>query len=332
MAAARIIVVTAGDSLYRELLEDLVCSLLDGDAPCGHAVGLLDVGLQRAEVERFAARGVIVVEPGWDIAVPEVVKQRGWFRAMTARPNLPKHFPGYDVYLWIDADAWVQDRAVIGELAAAAAAGRMAIVAETYAAEGVVFEAPGADGTPARFRVSEQAVREGLRQCYALFGPHAEQHAQGPIFNSGVFALRGDSPSWGWWSRYLAFGLQRGSNKLIEQQALSLAIIEGRIPHVLMPRRCNWNVGAELPILDAQAGRFLTPDGEAIAIMHLQELKQVAAQTLRDTDGRMVRLPITGRAFRRCVEQARVGGTLAGGGLHASGREFGPGRQAGKSD
>ena len=27
---------------------------------------------------------------------------------MTARPFLPRYFPDHDVYLWIDADCWVQ--------------------------------------------------------------------------------------------------------------------------------------------------------------------------------------------------------------------------------
>jgi len=49
---------------------------------------------------------------------------------MTARPYLPKHFPGHAVYLWIDADAWVQDDTVLDIFVSGARRGMLAVVPE----------------------------------------------------------------------------------------------------------------------------------------------------------------------------------------------------------
>jgi hypothetical protein len=48
-------------------------------------------------------------------------------RAITARPFLPKYFPGHETYLWMDADTWLQEWYPIDWYVAAAADGRLAI-------------------------------------------------------------------------------------------------------------------------------------------------------------------------------------------------------------
>ena len=57
------------------------------------------------------ANAAHVVEPGWDLPVGEKLRtEKPELRGLTVRPFLPNYFPGYDAYLWIDADAWVQER------------------------------------------------------------------------------------------------------------------------------------------------------------------------------------------------------------------------------
>ena len=35
------------------------------------------------------------------------IKGREWLKSQVSRAFLPKYFPNYEKYLWIDADAWV---------------------------------------------------------------------------------------------------------------------------------------------------------------------------------------------------------------------------------
>ena len=51
-------------------------------------------------------------------------------RSLTARPFLPDYFPGYDVYIWIDCDAWVQEQFALEWLFYTAASGALGIVPE----------------------------------------------------------------------------------------------------------------------------------------------------------------------------------------------------------
>ena len=46
----------------------------------------------------------------WDIEVPDnKVKGKEWLKSQVSRAFLPKYFPNYERYLWIDCDAWVND-------------------------------------------------------------------------------------------------------------------------------------------------------------------------------------------------------------------------------
>ena len=53
-----------------------------------------------------------------------------FLRAMTARPHLPSYFPDYDIYIWIDADCWVQDWRAVSMLGLAAKDYGFSVVAE----------------------------------------------------------------------------------------------------------------------------------------------------------------------------------------------------------
>ena len=103
----RIIVSAANDGYY-PLLIDLISSIEDGKGRSDVAIGVLDVGLTGAQRDALSARVQHLVTPNWDYQFSASSSTPQKFRAMTARPHLPKHFPGYDIIMWMDADAWVQ--------------------------------------------------------------------------------------------------------------------------------------------------------------------------------------------------------------------------------
>ena len=46
----------------------------------------------------------------WDIKVPNhKINGKEWLKSQVSRAFLPKYFPNYEKYLWIDCDAWVND-------------------------------------------------------------------------------------------------------------------------------------------------------------------------------------------------------------------------------
>ncbi|MDP6305477.1 MAG: hypothetical protein QF869_06310, partial [Alphaproteobacteria bacterium] len=101
------IIITAANDKYFWLLQKFIASIRDHDAGREAPIGVLDLDLSSENIAWLEAHGARVCDPGWDYKMAKA--EDNWFKAMTARPNLPKHFPGHDIYLWLDCDTWVQD-------------------------------------------------------------------------------------------------------------------------------------------------------------------------------------------------------------------------------
>lgn len=114
-----LVFVSGADSKYFQLLTELLQSIkattLYKDIP----LCILDCGLTDKErhilLDQFHVKEIR--DPGWDIQNHHIWVNRNRqrviltseFKAMSARPFLPRHFPGYKYYFWIDADTWLQD-------------------------------------------------------------------------------------------------------------------------------------------------------------------------------------------------------------------------------
>jgi hypothetical protein len=125
---ADLIIVSAADSGYFSLLRDTVLSVraLDPAVP----IGVLDLGLAPEQRDWLRSADAQVVKPGWDVDFPGRARMPETFKAQVARPFLPRHFPGYEMYFWLDADAWLQDWRAVELYRAAAGRDRLAITLE----------------------------------------------------------------------------------------------------------------------------------------------------------------------------------------------------------
>jgi hypothetical protein len=130
----RTIIVTASSDAFMSLLRDLLKSPHQfADSRPISDIGCLDVGLNEQNRAWISAQGahIHLVEPAWDLPVDMATRELApHLRSLTARPFLPEYFPGYDMYIWIDCDAWVQNRYALDWLSHAAKDGALAIVPE----------------------------------------------------------------------------------------------------------------------------------------------------------------------------------------------------------
>src|SRR5215813_7995283 len=111
MLPARLLIASGADRNYFSLLRDTVLSIRVHRRDI--AIGVLDLGLDREQREWLSRRVAHIVKPDWDLDFPGRTQSPQTFKAQVARPFLRRHFPGYEMYMWIDADAWVQDERVI---------------------------------------------------------------------------------------------------------------------------------------------------------------------------------------------------------------------------
>ena len=265
-------IVSSSNDGYFPLLQGLILSISDRTRAAGQAmpdIHILDIGLtddQRHWLEPYV-KGF--VRPSWDVGPDDAafLETHGGeaFKPMTARPNLPRHVPGYDSYLWIDADAWVQRWEGIDWYLEAARGGRMAVTPAIHRAfAGTFHTSPRQE---ALFEVHRWCVEESLAKALVY---------QLQQINSGVFALEAESPVWEIWADCNKQILTRlrvteKFTSLFEQIALNVAIYTRRAPIHFLPVSCNWPIAEGDLMLDLERKLFVEPlvPHEPIGILHV---------------------------------------------------------------
>src|SRR5476649_2626091 len=128
----RAIAITGGDAKYFDLMRDCVDSLQATEEGRAVALGILDCGLTDEQRAWCRALGATLVVPQWDFEFPGREKLRDGYKALTARPFLPRYFPGFDLCLWIDGDCCVQQGDTLSLFLAAARTGALAVAPEIH--------------------------------------------------------------------------------------------------------------------------------------------------------------------------------------------------------
>ena len=268
----QIVFFTACDAKYFSLCSDLIASIRTarGELP---RMCVLDIGLRPEQLADLRKRVEVVIEPTWELGRNE--NYPSWFRAMTSRPFLPKYAPGAEIIVWMDSDAWVQTWRPLENLIDASRDGALAIVEEKFG-RGFAVAVRTLTGTIVH-RYTAESVKANQRRCYErCFGADiAAAYGDLPSFNSGVFALRRDSPTWATWRDFVASGLRGGFHMLVEQQALSIMIRQGRVPVAPQPLETNWVCVHELPWFDPANRRFTFPKmkEKPLGVIHLTDSK-----------------------------------------------------------
>lgn len=254
----RVLVATASNDAYMPLVRGLVASLKQfGDPLPFTAIGCLDVGLSEESRASLASQGVHIVEPQWDLPVEKAMRERTpHLRSLTARPFLPAYFPGYELYLWIDSDAWVQERFIFDWFLHAAK-------------DGALAAAPEFDRSYNQ-RIGHPWKIDRLRRYY---GENAASSILVNIYlNAGVFALRADAPHWAHWAKHFDAGLRATKGTLVcDQTALNHAIWSHSLPVHPLPSTCNWLCHLALPAFDVRKQKFCDPlfPHQPLGVLHL---------------------------------------------------------------
>lgn len=272
----RAIALTGGDAAYFPLMQDCILSLQATGQGRALALGVLDCGLTDEQRAWCRERGALLVEPQWDFDFPGRAALKNGYKALTARPFLPRYFPGFELYFWIDADCWVQQGDAIALFLAAARTGVLAVAPEIHRS----------------FRHYRHAWDEFAAVCgkayEASFGEDvARRLIRYPMINAGVFALAVDAPHWAAWAELYGDALQR-STDLTDQLALNVMVYDKGLAHEPLPSRCNWPVHHATPAWDAERGLFVEPamPHDPLGILHLTiYTKRLATLDVRELGG-----------------------------------------------
>jgi hypothetical protein len=275
---ARTIVISASDAAYYDLLAELLRSVKKGALRDGMDLGVLDLGLEDGQRDELTSHGVTLCVPelDYDAAIFRT-PPRPSFRAMTARPHLRRYFPGYDLYIFLDADCWVQDWEAVRLYASAALRMGLAVTPETDRSYTPLF----ADSTVAEWR----------RQVYLkCFGEQISRDLSVyDMINTGLFASRADSGLWENWSRVLGivYGALGEPLFYAEQTVLNTLIRSQVVPAAFLPARCNWMCNRALPVCSEDGTTLHEPQPpfDRLGIVHLTGPLKNDEVTLTDLTG-----------------------------------------------
>ena len=268
---------STADEAFMPLVRGLLGSL-SRLAPVGD-LAFLDVGLAAESRDRLSRQVHHIATPQWDLPVPAERRIRQpHLRALTARPFLRDYFPGYEQYLWLDADTWVQARSALEWYQAVARNGRMAITPQVDRA----------------YRHDNNTLQWRFGRMQACHGEAAAQRLLwDTYFNAGVFCLESSAPHWQHWAEHFSAGLlASGGTVCCDQTALNHAIWSSALAVHPLPALCNWLCHLAMPYADPSSGALyeaLAPR-QMIGIVHLSGSTKNAAPPSMHGDARTVSL------------------------------------------
>jgi len=107
---SKTVIISLSDEKYFHLLNELIDSIKSFSQSSEVDMCILDAGMNDSQLEILKSKVTEIKKAEWDIAVPDSkIKNREWLKSQISRAFLPKYFPDYENYIWIDSDAWVND-------------------------------------------------------------------------------------------------------------------------------------------------------------------------------------------------------------------------------
>ena len=260
------VIISLADSNYFELLEELVDSIKSFKESENTAICILDAGLSDEQKKILSTKVDQIKSADWDIEVPGYkVKGKEWLKSQVSRAFLPKYFPNYEKYLWIDADAWVNSWEAVDLFLRGCENNKLSIATSADRAYGRVLRAEWVFGSFARIKSQnyKHAKSSGFSEKIA------RQVALKPHLNIGVFALELNAPHWKVWQKNLKHALNSGKIWGSEQIAMNVTIYQDELEVEILPAYCNWTL-IEVLKFDKKRNTLVEPylPNHKIGIVH----------------------------------------------------------------
>ena len=268
----RVLIVSASDSRFFGFLSDMLDSIAGVLARPEVDLACFDLGLRAADRAVLERRGAIVRPPGGHLG-QDPAQHGPALCSFLARPFLREYFPGYDVYVWIDSDIWMQREGVLDDYVAAAQANGLAVAHESERA----------------YRFQPELFGWTAKHFLLGYGPLtgawllSRRHV-----NAGLFALAADAPQWDDWARRYDAAIRR-TGKLVphDQFALNHAIHAAAGRPALLDPACNWICERGPPMWNDREQAFCRPypPFDRIDALHLAGPGKRTAYMIRRTGG-----------------------------------------------
>ena len=247
-------------------------------------IGILDLGLTPAQREALPAQYTIR-RAEWHDPVLDV-PFKPYELGLVARTELRDYFPGYDIYLWFDADAWAQTDEFFELMVEGARHHGAAVVRENGHGQ-------RRDYLYSRWWYGHMIASFGVVDGFRV--------ARKPAVNCGILALSDTAPHWSIWSELYRRMIERRRKMNMDQHAFNAALELTRLPRAELPARCNWVSVLSTPMWDARQLLVCEPAGSRrpLSIIHLAGPNKNRIYKLNQTTGGEMSMALTYAAVRQ---------------------------------
>src|SRR6056300_1743954 len=249
-------IISLADAKYFDLLDELVDSIRYFKQSEKIDICILDAGLTEDQLLKLSTKVHSIKKADWDIEVSSFkVKGKEWLKSQVSRAFLPKYFPNYEKYLWIDCDAWVNDWKCIELYFKACDDNKLGITQTIGPGYKITSKVNWLFGKLAIIKSQnfKHAVKSNIGYSKArklAFAPH---------INIGVFSLEKNSPIWLTWQKNLYQTLKAGNIFGSEGLAINMSVYIDELKTEFLPLNCNWITSNLLPKFDENKNTFVEP-------------------------------------------------------------------------
>ena len=267
------IIVSSSDSKYFLLLKELFLSLEKSGILSEYQFAILDTGLLEEQKNFFLDNNVIIKEAIWNTPVPKFkILGRDNLKTQVARAYLPDYFEDYKLYIWLDADMWLNDANSFSFYEKGALNDKLTIVPQSDRAYVKNANVEWLFGFPKKIKTINyknisKSISSSLGRKYAFHS----------TLNAGAFAINNNSRIWECFQKNIKLAAKKGRIFGTDQVALALSIYEDNIPSEFLPAYCNWMCEFNMPKFDIDKGQFVEPyiPNHPIALVHLAGLDDI---------------------------------------------------------
>tara|TARA_B100001057_G_scaffold499485_1_gene610342 strand:+ start:865 stop:1776 length:912 start_codon:yes stop_codon:yes gene_type:complete len=262
------VIVSLADANYFPLLEELIHSIKRFKESEKVAICVLDAGLNKEQKEKLLNDVDEIKTAEWDIEVPNFkVEGKEWLKSQVSRAFLPKYFPNYEKYLWIDCDAWINSWNSIELYFKACDNGKLGITQSIGPGYKITSKVNWIFGKLAI--IKSQNFKHAVKSKIGY--DKARKLAFAPHINIGVFSLEKNSKGWSSWQNNLSKTLKAGNIFGSEGLAINMSVYIDNLDTEFLPLNCNWICSNLLPKFDEKKETFVEPylPNNEIGIIHL---------------------------------------------------------------
>ncbi len=283
------------DANYYPLLKEWLASVRRFEQSKDFDICIMNTGLTDAQVAELEPLVTAVKTPEWPCKLPEwKIRGREYLKSCVCRPFIPELFPGYDHYIWMDADTWVQDWRAINLYLEGSRRGALTITTQSDRAYMRQIRVKWLGRVPWKIRgfyFSNALKAFGFKTAKDLLPFN--------VLNAGAFSMPGNAPHWKRWQALVLKALENGKIFTAEQLTLGMMVYLENYKVEILPAWTQW-LCENKPFWDADTQLFIEPflPNEPIGIMHVSGYDEMRLDPSITTDVQTPEGKIIQKSFR----------------------------------